>query len=82
MTSTRGPSYLGSLPVVTLVKAEVLESDDGPKLEIQGKALILYIGLIVTKVVGYILIENTLIHLSHPVGSLSSYGAASKTNQN
>ena len=50
LTSTRGPSILGSLPVVTLVKAQV-ESDDGPRVRIPEKALILYSGLIITKAV-------------------------------
>ena len=38
--------------MATQVKAQVLESDDGPRVGIPGKALILYSGLIVTKVVG------------------------------
>ena len=45
--------------MATLVKVQVLESDDGPGVEIPESALILYSRFTVTKVVGCVLIDST-----------------------
>ena len=78
--------------MATLVKAQVLEREDGLRVEwdlregfnslfrvdchqdvgcgISEKALILYSGLIVTKIVGSDLISISHVDLAQPVGSV------------
>ena len=48
---TRGPSFFHSLSVPKMVKAQVLESKNGPRVGIPEKAFIIHSWLIVTKVV-------------------------------
>ena len=47
----------GAAPPTTGLVRTLLEGDDGPRVGIPGKALILHSELIVTKVVGYVLIN-------------------------
>ena len=78
LTSTRGPSFFGSLQVGTLVSVSPIESDDGPMVRNPEKAKFLSLTVDITGIVRCVFIDIQVylnIHVPLPVASWSLYGA-------